>query len=136
MITVPSRIGESWTNQEEQELLKEIQKKVPIDMIAELHERTECGIRSRLRYIALEHYTKKQTTIERIEEITGLRKQVIQRIIEKQKQEKQARTAKAPIKDSPVVRQEKESDTKEIICLLKDIKGLLERFLQSIHYEE
>jgi transposase len=142
----PARMGKSWSNEEDQQLLQEIQKKVPIDMIAEFHERTQGAITSHLRQIAADYYFHNEMPIDKIQKYTGLSIDEISDAIsrrefrEKQKQEKQTKTAKLHVQESPVFEEpkknENDSDTKEIISLLKEIKGLLERFLQSIHYEE
>lgn len=139
----PARMGKVWSKEEEQELLQEIQKKVPIVMIAELHERTQGAITSHLRQIAANYYFNNKLSLEIIQKHTGLSIDEISDAIsrrqfrETQRQERRTNPAKVPIQNPPVIKQDEAlSDTKEIIGLLKDIKGLLGTFLQRIHYEE
>lgn len=144
----PARIGSPWSENEEKQLLQEIQKKVPFEMIAELHERTEGGIRSRLREIAANYYFNNNLSVSEIQKFTGLSVDQIsdaisrrQNRVEKKEQKKTKEKQKILIKDSPVFQEPKKeetpvSDTKEIISLLKDIKVLLTKFLEKVEYEE
>lgn len=141
----PSRIGKPWSDEEVNQLLQEIKKKIPIELIAEYHERTEGGIISRLRSIAADYYFNNNLSLQEIQKYTGLSTDVISDAIAKReyqnqlKEKKKEKSEKLLIQDSPVfqelAKEEKESDTKEIISLLKDIKGLLKAFLDNIHYE-
>ena len=134
-----NRRGKAWTQEEESQLLEEIQKKIPIEMIADFHERTEGGIHSRLRSLAADFYYNNKLSLNEIQLKTSLSLNDISNSIAKREYKLQTKSQKKekqqtiqipePIKEEP-------SDTKEMISLLKDIKGLLERFLQTIHYEE
>lgn len=141
----PQRMGQPWSENEQNQLLQEIQKKIPIDMIAELHERTNGSITSRLREIAANYYFNNNLQVTEIQKFTGLTIEQISDAIarreyqdriksEKQKPKKIERAMPTPT----TVRNlsEETNDTKEIISLLKDIKVLLETFLNNIHYEE
>ncbi len=141
----PKRMGMAWSENEQNQLLSELQKKVPIDMIAELHERTNGSIRSRLREIAANYYFNNNLQISEIQKYTGLSIEEISDAIsrrenrEKSKEvkEKEKQTNKqVEIQRAQMPISENISDTKEIILLLKDIKELLQKFLNNIHYEE
>jgi hypothetical protein len=142
MSSLPNRLGKSWSNTEVKELLTEVQKKVPIELIADLHERTQGGIISRLRVIAAESYFK-NTPMPEIQKMTGLSVYEISDAIakreaqtkwreekQKKKQEKRRETKHEQVtlvKEVP----EPVSDTKEIIFLLKDIKILLQTLINN-----
>lgn len=141
------RRGKPWSNDEQNQLLKEIQKKIPIEMIAELHGRTNGGITSRLREIAANYYFNNNLQVPEIQKYTGLtfdeisdaiaRREVQKQVKEQKQKQKEITNGKEKEKKviSPKIVEEV-SDTKEIISLLKDIKVLLEKFLNNIHYEE
>lgn len=139
-----SRKGQLWSEQEQNQLLIEIQKKIPIEMIAELHERTSGAINSKLRSIAADYYFYNEMSIDKIQKFTGLSIETISDAISKreyeikQKEERGKRVKESKTKERIIQQEQKEelSDTKEIISLLKDIKGLLQEFLNNIHYEQ
>ena len=138
----PGRMGKAWSQDEEQQLLREIQKKVPEEMIAELHERSIGSIHSRLREIAANYYFNNNLQLNEIQKFTGLTIDEISDAISRREyrmQMKEKKTNEKTVSQVPPIQEtikEEKSDTKEIISLLKDIKGLLEKFLSNIHYEE
>lgn len=73
----PSRQGQPWTDEEALQLLKEIQKKETIERIAEIHQRSFGGIKSRLKLLAWEYHHYEQKPIEHIMKLTGLSKDEI-----------------------------------------------------------
>ena len=84
----PARMGKAWSNEEEQQLLREVQKKIPFDMIAELHERTIGAITSHLRQIAADYYFNNEMPIDKIQQYTRLMKLVMQSLAENSKKSK------------------------------------------------
>lgn len=119
MQSVPyPRRGNIWLVEEEKELLQEIQKRIPIELIAEFHERTEGGIKARLRSLAADMYFYKNLNIDDISKKTGLTVSDIHRTIERKEVAKQKKLIESIQRN-------------EVISLLKDIKKLLIRQLQS-----
>ena len=137
MSLLPNRLGQSWSEKEIKDLLQEVQKKIPIELIADLHERTQGGIVAKLRAVAADCYLKKNLSIPEIQKITSLSVDQISDAISKReiqakwKEEKKTiknnKNEKSQVKDerSPV------SETKEILSLLKDIKILLEDLVKN-----
>ena len=67
-----ANIGKSWKDDEVAQLLGEIQKKLSLDQISEIHKRSVGGIRSRLREIAADYYFNDERPIDEIKRYTGL----------------------------------------------------------------
>jgi predicted DNA-binding protein YlxM (UPF0122 family) len=145
MSLLPNRLGQSWSEKEIKDLLQEVQKKIPIELIADLHERTQGGIVAKLRAIAADCYLKKNLSISEIQKITSLSVDQISDAISKReiqakwKEEKKTmknnKNQNSQVKDerSPVIPSSSQtSETKEIISLLKDIKILLEELVKKI----
>jgi hypothetical protein len=127
----PNRQGKLWLKTEEKQLLEEIQRKIPIDMIAELHERTPRGITSRLREIAANYYFNNNLQISEIQKFTGLSASEISDTISKRETQQKSKNEKEMKKKSKLNKSPETTDSKEIISLLKDIKSLLEIFLSK-----
>jgi hypothetical protein len=142
MSFIPDRRGKPWSDKEVKELLTEVQKKVPLELIADLHERTQGAITSRLRVIAAESYFK-NTPIPEIQKMTGLSVDQISDAIAKreaqakwreEKQKKKLEKNQKKQDQAPLlvkVTPEPVSDTKEILFLLKDIKVLLQTLINN-----
>ncbi len=143
MSTLPNRLGQPWSDKEVKDLLAEVQKKkVPIELIADLHERTQAGIIGKLRTVAADYYFKKNLPLSEIQKITSLSTDQISDAIAKReiqakwKEEKKKlkrenkEGKKGPIK-SEVNPTDPVGDTKQIISLLKDIKVLLQALLSK-----
>ena len=75
----PENSNKSWTIQEEEKLLKNIKKKT-IAQLAEDHNRTVGGIRSRLNLIAYKLYQKKMP-LSNITQLTNITQDKLERII-------------------------------------------------------
>jgi len=67
--TLPSNLGKKWTEQEESLLLTELDNNIDIEIIAEKHNRTKCGIVSRQKEIAYKMSIKNISMIEIINKI-------------------------------------------------------------------
>ncbi len=98
-IPVPANIGKAWTPIEESKLLTNIQNGLSHLEIATLHGRTEGGIKSRLRSIAYDYYTKGMD-ITTIMNQTGLTENEIQDKIQKQNS---TQSPSKPIVDNSVI---------------------------------
>jgi hypothetical protein len=82
-MSVPSRRGQPWSDDEIQNLLQAVRKKESIEQIAQKHERTPGGIRSRLRELAAEYYFNDNRPIDEIMKFTGLDAETISDAISK-----------------------------------------------------
>jgi hypothetical protein len=67
-----ANLGKSWKDDEVAQLLGEVQKKLSLDQISEIHKRSVGGIRSRLREIAADYYFNDERPIDEIKRYTGL----------------------------------------------------------------
>ena len=82
-MSVPSRRGQPWLDDEIQNLLQAVRKKESIEQIAQKHERTPGGIRSRLRELAADYYFNDNRPIDEIIKFTGLDAETISDAISK-----------------------------------------------------
>jgi hypothetical protein len=120
--------GKSWKEDEIIQLLLEVRQKKTVQTIAEIHQRTVGGIRSRLRVLAWEYHNEGKT-IDQIERYTGLPEFEIRKTIAahhnaKLATEKRIEAKKTLREDNNLVK----SNTnilEEILSTLKDIKQLL-----------
>ena len=80
---VPLRKGQPWLDEEVIQLLTAIRQKKSIAEIAQTHQRTPSGIKSRLHVLAVDYYFNDQKTVEQIMKITGLDKATIVELIKK-----------------------------------------------------
>ena len=86
-------IGKKWNQDEENLLLKRIKEKVSYSDIAFEFKRTDGGIRSHIKQLAIKYYNDNEP-LEIIEYITGLSKEIIMEAIENEKLKKETRTQK------------------------------------------
>jgi hypothetical protein len=124
----PPRMGKTWFIEEEKELLQEIQKKIPVNLIAEFHERTEGGIRAKLRCLAADMYFQQKLNIIDISKKTSLTISEINDTIKKRELAKERKLANS--KENKI-KNKNNSELNEVISLLKDIKELLIQHLES-----
>ncbi len=138
----PSNIGKPWSEEEIIQLLKEVQKKIPIDEIAILHKRTYGGIHARLKHLAIEYHYNDKRPIEQIMKFTGLsevdikdsirrHKQKIEKQTQQEEQEKKIETIKKEtghdIRDDSCFSPNSNDDINiKILNVLYDIKHLME----------
>lgn len=133
----PTNHGKAWHDEEVQNLLKEVHKKLSIDQIAESHQRSRGGIRSKLRSLAADYYFYENRSIEEIMKFTGLAKDDIADAISKRQYDidmKGKKQMKAPVQvlakvESPKVELQKEED---ILSVLKDIRSLLKDLVSEM----
>jgi len=122
----PSRMGQPWNHDEIVKLLRSIQKKKPVEQIAEEHQRTVGGIQSRIHTLAVDYHFNDKRPMEEIQRFTGLTKEQIEYSIRK-------RTATDSMKKKPVenVKAEPKAEptTTELLILLKDIQEKLNMLL-------
>lgn len=81
----PARLGQRWTDLEDQNLLNELDNNLDINVIANNHKRTIGGINARINEIAYKMY-KSNVNIHEIIKITKLNNEEIDEIILRKKQ--------------------------------------------------
>lgn len=80
-----SQAGSKWTEEEENNLLVSIEKGIDISDIAKEHKRTEGGISSRIRHIAVDMITNKGKEIDDVCEYLRLSKDEVVEILRRVK---------------------------------------------------
>jgi hypothetical protein len=118
MSKYPSRMGQPWNKEEESQLLKEIKEGLTIKAISENHQRTEGGITSHLKSIAVKAYIIDKEPVEIISKETGLTAAEI--MFEVRKKESADKK-----KDKPVA-VKSEVTLEDIMRELKEIRRMLE----------
>jgi hypothetical protein len=139
-MSVPQRQGKPWLDDEVLELLKGVQKKKTTAELAEAHQRTPGGIRTRLRQLAADYYFNENQPIEKIAKFTGLDVETISDAISKRQYQMdlQEKKQQAAINTKPVTSYFKaEEPTPEpkkegMISLLTEIRDLLKETLETI----
>jgi len=132
----PSNTGQKWTDEEESVLLDELDKKLDIDTIAEMHKRTAGGIISRCREIAYKLYTKNidmqeimlKTRLDRTQIIDAINRRKNQPV-KKEKMEK-VENVSSNNQSSEIAELKK-----EIISLKNDVKEMLRLIHQLYDFE-
>lgn len=81
----PSNFMKKWKNEEIIQLLGEISDDIDIEKIANIHQRTTGGIRSRLREIAFEFYNNNIPMNEIIEKTKLTEKEIFETISKREK---------------------------------------------------
>ena len=131
----PSRMGKKWDDDEVAKLLSSIQKKKTIENIANEHQRTIGAIESQQRKLAVAYWFNDKRPIDEISRFTGLTSEQIEwvikgRIAEIEHVNKKA-TATKPKHVSNIVSDNPNSDMKEVVSLLKDIKSMLSVLIEK-----
>jgi len=128
----PSNLGQKWSDSEENILLDELSKNIPIEIIAENHKRTVGGIESRKRHIAYKMYLKNIPIIEIVEKIK-LDSDCIKHIIDKKQTFDLKKDVESKVKidnmSLDISFTEISELRKEVSDLKKDIKEIL-RFIK------
>ena len=136
----PNRHGMPWDEEEIQQLLIEIARKMTFEEISEKHERTLGGIRARLIEIVRNYYDEGKT-IEKIIKYTGLDEKIVQDTIAKHvaKKNKEVKPKKEKKEVIPIVNSQSASPSQDTIrddfserlwrveCLLVKILDKLEK---------
>jgi hypothetical protein len=134
----PANMGKPWLDDETLQLLKNVRSRKAISDIADDHKRTEGGILSRLRSMAVDYHNEGRS-IEVIEKFTGLSRDNIMEAIERRNISERIRERKIKEKEGTKVLSskkvytqasistfaEKEPTMKDIMNTLKDIQSKL-----------
>ena len=91
----PIRMGQSWTDEEDKQLLSSIHNKKTIKIIANEHQRTVGGIQGRQQFLATQYWFNNELPIEEIVKYTGLTKLQVENAIEKKEQLDELKKLKA-----------------------------------------
>jgi hypothetical protein len=118
-------MGKPWKDVELIQLLKEVKMKVPTEQIAAIHKRTLGGIRSRLRYLAVDYYFNNDMPVDQIMVITGLDKDDIINAIQKREYQNEIKDKKVSMKPVNTSEIKDIHDSKSEITDLKDVLALL-----------
>ena len=124
----PSRMGKAWDEEEVIKLLKLVQQKKSIKEISEVHQRTEGGIRAKLKGLAADYYIYNNKTVDEIEKYTGLSKEVILEAIQK----KQYRDSLKKEKKIITASESYEPSLNELMTVMKDIQHKMNVILEKI----
>jgi len=109
-------MGQTWSEEEDAKLLKSIHQKIPMKEIANEHQRTEGGIKSRLRFLATEYHFNDGLPVETIMKYTGLNRIQVEDAIKKRESLEGAKKA------TTVSKKHKDD---ELIELLREINDKL-----------
>ena len=116
-------IGKPWTTDQETLLIKRVAEGKNNEELSKEFGRTTGGIRSRLRQIACE-MVELGKSIEYTMEKTKLSREVIQESLDK----------RSSVKGRKFIKQKK-SEMKEMISLMKEIRDLLKKFVESVEVQ-
>ncbi len=135
-MSVPSRRGQPWSDDEIQNLLQAVRKKESIEQIAQKHERTPGGIRARLRELAADYYFNDNRPIDEIMKFTGLDAETISDAISKRQYhiDLKEKTMKLKLVQSPqqqTILQMVQTEPKKegMISLLTEIREMMKEIL-------
>ena len=103
----PKRTISRWNAQETEQLLSEIQQKLSVKAIAEIHTRSTASIMNRLNELAADYHFFDELPNEQITTLTGLTHKQIVNAVERRKAkimitEKRAEQAESPTVEAPV----------------------------------
>jgi hypothetical protein len=142
-MSLPARNGKPWRDDEILQLLKGVQKKKTTEELAEEHQRTPGGIRSRLREIAADYYFNENRPLEQIAKFTGLDIDTISDAISKRQYriDQQEKKIQANVNSTPVTsyftQEVKEVEPKKggMISLLTEIRDLMKEMVSLMKEE-
>lgn len=141
-------MGSPWSDDEIIQLLQCIRKKKSISEIAEIHQRTEGGIKYRLREIAADYHFNDNRPLDEIHKYTGLsfeqiedaikRREIRTIIQEKRKNEGSKTVNKQVINDKKIVNKYdfigddsgREPTMREMMTVLLDVQKKLTTILE------
>jgi len=129
-MSLPARNGKPWNDDEILQLLKGVQKKKTTQELAEEHQRTPGGIRSRLREIAADYYFNENRPLEQISKFTGLDIDTISDAISKRQYslDRQEKKVQAKVNVTPITSYfvpQSEPKKEDMISLMSEIRDLL-----------
>jgi predicted DNA-binding protein YlxM (UPF0122 family) len=119
----PSRLGAPWDEAECKKLLQLIKSEKSIEDVAKEHNRTPGAISARLRHLAAEYY-EKDYSIDDIEELTGLSRDIIGEAI--------ARHSSAKEKPKSKKKTSSVSTNNEVVKVLNDIKSSIDKLIKLL----
>uniref|UniRef100_A0A6C0HY78 Uncharacterized protein n=1 Tax=viral metagenome TaxID=1070528 RepID=A0A6C0HY78_9ZZZZ len=128
----PSNLGKHWSEEEDKQLLdelsllEELSEDVNIEIIAINHDRTVGGIRSRIRHIVNNLYSK-NICIEEISRVTKMNIEDVQNVINKNQQNKKEFSLKKEKE------KESEKEIKEMKMEIKELKTEIKEMKTSIN---
>lgn len=139
-MSLPTRNGKAWRDDEILQLLKGVQKKKTTEELAEEHQRTPGGIRSRLREIAADYYFNENKPLDQIAKFTGLDVDTISDAIAKRqyRMDQQEKKIQTKINPTPVTsyfaEEAKQAEPKKegMISLLTEIRDLMKEMVNIL----
>jgi hypothetical protein len=134
-MSLPARCGKPWSDEEIQKLLQAVRRKETHAQIAAAHERTQGGIRSRLRELAADYYFNDNRPLEDIAKFTGLDLEMITDAISRRQYAMDMKEKKTP-QQKPITQADSQPEVKEgMVSLLKEIRDMMKELLQIIKAE-
>lgn len=133
-MSTPTRHGKPWSDEEIQKLLQAVKRKETHEQIANIHQRTPGGIRSRLRQLAADYYFNDNRPIEEIMQFTGLDDETIADAISRRQwqiDQKEKKTSEKPqqMLISQMI-QQPEQKKEGMISLLTEIRDMMKEMLE------
>jgi len=126
-----TNIGKKWEDEEEIQLLDELHKNIIISEIAKIHNRTQGGITSRIRFIAKKMHIQ-NIHIEEIIEKTKLNINEINDIIEKQESHPMKKESSIIETDKNKIIEIKESNYEELKTDIREMKAEISNLKSTI----
>ena len=135
----PAKLGAAWKEEDIKQLLEDIKNKLSHEEIANKHERTIGGIRSRIRELAADYYFNNELSVDKIQKYTGISLEEIADSISKRQWRMDNRKTPSVKKDvvviptstsAPIISTDS-SELKEMLVVLKDIQNMMNQFLDG-----
>lgn len=123
----PTRMGEKWTDEEENTLLQELDKNINIEIIAQAHNRSIGGITGRQRTIAYSMYEKKASIEEIIIKTKLDKEQIMEIITRKENPQKKVKITQEPKKVSL------ENEIIEMRSEIKELKNTIKELVDTMN---
>ena len=123
----PTRMGEKWTDEEENTLLQELDKNINIEIIAQTHNRSIGGITGRQRTIAYSMYEKKASIEEIIIKTKLDKEQIMEIITRKENPQKKVKITQEPKKVSL------ENEIIEMRSEIKELKNTIKELVDTMN---
>jgi hypothetical protein len=127
---VTSRVGNKWTNEEDEKLIKEINDKNDYETIALEHKRTITGIKARIISHIIYPQYKDNMNIDDISNEYKIEKEMINKYINKIKEKEM----KPEIKEKEMKPEIKKKEMKPEIKKLLEIETIIIRMEQKLDY--
>lgn len=136
-MSVPSRHGNPWSEDEIQKLLQAVKKKQTHVQIAVAHQRTQGGISSKLRGLAADYYFNDNHPIEDIMRFTGLDTETITDAISRRQYQMDLKEKEQSVQSS-VVETTRPAEVKReyMTSLLVEIRDMMKEMLEIMKKED